>query len=105
MDTFVVRPFLPRLILFEPRLCKQQPMRRIFNRTSMVPDAIPISSKSPEALPIDGDEVVGGPPSDEAGCDGGGVSAWICVHKMEILVYCIHTHTYICVYSENLKPC
>lgn len=39
-----------------------------------MPDATPIKSKIPEAPPTDVDAVVGGPPKDDAGCEGGGVS-------------------------------
>lgn len=58
---------LPRLILFEVRLCRQQPINRILRSTRAVPDAMPIKSKRPDAPPIPGAEVVGGPPNDEAG--------------------------------------
>lgn len=68
----------------------QQPIRRIFKRTNTVPAATPINSSKPEALVIDGDEVVGGPPNEDAGCDGGGESItglkpFLCEIYVEIL--------------------
>lgn len=65
---------LPRFILFCVRLCRQQPINTIFNRTNVVPEATPTSNNSPGVVPIGVEVVVGGPPSDEAGCDGGGAS-------------------------------
>lgn len=67
-----------------PRLCRQQPIRRMFNKTSTVPEAIPIKSSKPEALVMDGEFVVGGPPNDDAGCDGGGVSILDFVVRLKV---------------------
>lgn len=49
-------------------------MMRIFKATIVMPDATPTSSSRPEVPPNGVALVVGGPPKDEAGCEGGGAS-------------------------------
>uniref|UniRef100_A0A1B0A7G3 Uncharacterized protein n=1 Tax=Glossina pallidipes TaxID=7398 RepID=A0A1B0A7G3_GLOPL len=68
---------IPRLRRFWLRLCRQQPMTKTFNSTILTPDATPTSSKVPDVPPNGVALVVGGPPSEEAGCEGGGASITI----------------------------
>lgn len=49
-------------------------MMSMFKATIVMPDATPTNSSKPEVPPNGVALVVGGPPSDEAGCDGGGAS-------------------------------
>lgn len=49
-------------------------MMRIFKATIVMPDATPTNSSRPEVPPSGVALVVGGPPRDEAGWDGGGAS-------------------------------
>ncbi len=58
---------LPLLILFCVRLCRQQPIKRTFNKTNAVPEATPTNNSMPDVLPAGVTLVVGGPPSDDAG--------------------------------------
>uniref|UniRef100_A0A1A9VXK6 Uncharacterized protein n=1 Tax=Glossina austeni TaxID=7395 RepID=A0A1A9VXK6_GLOAU len=69
---------IPRLRRFWLRLCRQQPMTKTFNSTILTPDATPTSSKVPDVPPNGVALVVGGPPSEEAGCEGGGASI-VCI--------------------------
>uniref|UniRef100_A0A1A9W9V3 Uncharacterized protein n=1 Tax=Glossina brevipalpis TaxID=37001 RepID=A0A1A9W9V3_9MUSC len=71
---FTVYSTVPRLRRFWLRLCRQQPMTKTFNNTILTPDATPTNSKVPEVPPNGVALVVGGPPREEAGCEGGGAS-------------------------------
>lgn len=41
-----------------------------------MPEATPTSNSMPDVLPAGLELAVGGPPNDEAGCDGGGESVF-----------------------------
>lgn len=64
---FIATQKLPLLILFCVRLCRQQPIKRTFNKTNAVPEATPTNNSMPDVLPAGVTLVVGGPPSDDAG--------------------------------------
>lgn len=67
---------VPRFSRFSLRLCRQQPMTNTLSTTTVMPAATPTSS-IPDVPPNGVWLVVGGPPpSDEAGCDGGGASVY-----------------------------
>lgn len=60
-------------------------MMRMFRATIVMPDATPTSSSKPEVPPNGVALVVGGPPSDEAGCEGGGASvALLKIHQSNV---------------------
>lgn len=65
---------LPLLRRFCVRRCRQQPIAIIFKSTNAAPDATATNSIMPDVLVPGVLLVVGGPPNDDAGWDGGGAS-------------------------------
>lgn len=47
---------------------------KTFNKTTVTPETTPTKRSKPEVPPNGVEVVVGGPPNDEAGCEGGGAS-------------------------------
>lgn len=70
------------IIRFLVRLWRQQPISSTLSRTNEVPETTPIRSSKPDMVvvfPVELEMVVGSPPNEDAGWEGGGGGASECV--------------------------